>query len=459
MNLGFKLKYFRMILINVSGQESIFWALIQPQKVLKKIKSKGLNNSFYILRKMATQMPNPTIPLSSFAKSNPGPFTAAPYGAHRFHATLDASRKPSVQMITDSLGNESLFGGVLTSLLFCILLCEDMGRNLKIILTQNPSKISDLEEILHVFDIDTKVEIEYLYRPESTLDPVFISKDDVYVPTSSWTCLQAMRSFPQDKIFYILQEDERLFFPSGHRSYLALQAMNNANISYIVNTESLRKYLITAGFENLEHNSISFEPSFRAIYSKSQVPAKSHESKVKKVFAFYSRPNHDRNMYWTGVNAINEAVKNQILNQGEWEIHFLGINNSIETLDLSFEPIIVEKMDYKAYIRYLKKIDIGMALMASPHPGYPTLDFIAAGAKSITNSWPGKMDFDLFGESIYVAESYENSLIMMIEEAVESIQDSESLENTKEILSPYSDSWKMNFTKSFEFVKERIRNV
>jgi hypothetical protein len=459
LRLVFKLKYLRLLLLSSAGKKSLFGVIGNPKKIVRKIKSKGLRNSFSLFKAVVLQRSDINAPFKANLQNFKSQLDLMPYGSSRFNTRLDPNRKRSVFMITDSLSEESLFGGVLTSLLFCLTLCERTNRDLTIITTQSMSKLGDLTDFLRLFKKENRVHIQYLYRPQQTADPITISKNDIFVPTSSWTCLQAISSFAHKQIFYILQEDERLFFPSGDKSNLAFQAMNNQEINFIINTECLRTYLIKSDFQHLDRNSVSFEPSFEAVCSRTRSPSGIERKKVKKVFTFYARPNHDRNMYLTGVLAIQEALANGVLNQNDWEIHFIGINNSNTDTDLTFVPIIQEKMEYSQYIDYLQNVDIGMALMASPHPGYPALDFAAAGAKSITNFWPGKMKFELFSDSVFVADGTSAGITSMIEKAIHCLQNETDLGLDQKIKSPYADSWDLNFERAVKFVEKRTSNV
>lgn len=459
MKIIFKLRYIRLLILKLSGKDTLIGTIRSPKNILGKIRSRGIRKTILLLRAVLFQNPEKQILTKVRLNSLQEQRDLLPYGSRRFTTRFEANEKKSVFMITDSLSDESLFGGVLTSILFCLTLAARTDRNLKIITTQNMSQLGDLKAFLQSINIENEIKIDYLFRPEHTLDPITITENDIFVPTSSWTCHQAISSFPNKKIFYILQEDERLFFPSGDKSNLAFQAMNNSEINYIINTECLREYLIKSGFQHLALNSASFEPSFQAVCTIEKDSIGRQKEKKKRIFTFYARPDYDRNMYLTGVKAIEDAFANGVLNQEGWEIHFIGINNFADATKLGFEPIVKEKMDYFQYIHYLQDVDIGMALMASPHPGYPALDFAAAGAKSITNSWPGKMNFDLFGDSVFVAEGTPTGIAAMIEKAVDSLQLSNGIDSDYEIHSPYSDPWVLNFDEALRFVEIKIANV
>lgn len=454
-----KLHHLRSLILKASNQNSIWKSVRHPKQLLKKIHSLGIGKALGVLSstlKGTADGNNFGINQSLNAKTTNN---FSPYNFGYFNVTLDSKNKSSVFMITDGIDKLSLFGGVLTALIYCAQLAEKTKKDLKIILTSSPHRPTNFHQLFDLFGISRDLNVEFIFRPEEIQDMIRINRDDVFVPTSSWTCLKSVRSFPNERIFYILQEDERLFFPSGDRSNLAQQAMSSNDIKFIINTESLRTHLINSGLHNLKKNSVSFEPAFKPFLEISDTGTNRNFQTGRKILCFYARPNHERNMYMTGMHAIQRAIDSNILDPEKWEVHLIGINHSLEHSGFDFPAKVIDKMDYLSYARYLKNVHVGMAFMASPHPGYPALDFVAAGAKSITNSWPGKINFEEVSDSILLCDGTIEGIVAAIQDAIEMIECEDISISSDRIKMPYSHDWKTNMRNALQFTSDMFDNV
>jgi hypothetical protein len=111
----------------------------------------------------------------------------------------------------------------------------------------------------------------------------------------------------------------------------------------------------------------------------------------------------DRNAYGLAVLALSESVKRGHFGsqpQKTWE--FLGVGaasshpdacnlGGIPDMCLQMLPSVPEP----EYFEILAHGDVGLALMVSPHPSLPPLDFAAAGMVTVTNTWGSKTVADL----------------------------------------------------------------
>ena len=174
--------------------------------------------------------------------------------------------------------------------------------------------------------------------------------------------------------------------------------------------------------------------------------------------AFYARPNHHRNMFKTGVLAINAAFRTGVLDEQEWEVDFIGSSLPFTLKNIGFSPNFVPKMKYLDYAEYLTTINIGLALMASPHPGYPVFDFAATGAIGITNEWPGKIDLSSISSNIVTGQSSVSGLVTAIRDAKDRLSQG-PVTKSNLLLSPYSNTWENNLTEAVNFVMKRLENV
>jgi hypothetical protein len=58
------------------------------------------------------------------------------------------------------------------------------------------------------------------------------------------------------------------------------------------------------------------------------------------------------------------------------------------------------KLDLKTYAKVLRKSDIGVSLILSPHPSSPPLETAAAGLVTITNRFANKASLDEVADSL-----------------------------------------------------------
>ena len=69
----------------------------------------------------------------------------------------------------------------------------------------------------HGVEWSGKVDFEFcdLHDPRARLD---VSDADLIITTSWWTTHSASQTLPSNLIVYLVQEDERLFYPAGDQS-------------------------------------------------------------------------------------------------------------------------------------------------------------------------------------------------------------------------------------------------
>ena len=372
----------------------------------------------------------------------------SPFQFDCFRILLSPTRKPTINLIIDSLGKESIYGGVLTSITIAVYLSKQLGFKLRIVTTKDSYADNSILKSINsdLSSIFSDIEVTSITEYSTTL--LEVSQSDIYIPTSSWNCHKALASFPHSKIFYLIQEDERLFFPSGDLSNLAQIVMANRSIKFIVNTESLRKGLIASGLDNFDKLSISFEPSF--YYFTKSIQDRQNKDR-RNVISFYARPNHPRNMFKTGMKALTSIYSKGLLQDGDWKIELIGDCDLIPMID-SVKFSFLPKMNLEEYTHYLRTVRLGVALMASIHPGYPIFDFAASGIVGITNKWPNKFDLTNVSKNIFMSEPSSEDLEGTILKCMKLLTENK-IQNIGSLTIPYSNSWDRNLKDVLSFVR------
>lgn len=320
-----------------------------------------------------------------------------------------------VSVITDSISSGSLFGGVGTALIFSALLANRLGANLRIVTRTERPRPENVDHVLSVYGVELQGEIEFSFLPpgdsKQSLD---FSADELFITTSWWTTAAALASVPAGSIVYLLQEDERMFYPFGDERLRCEAILRNDSIRFVVNSRLLFDHLVADGFSNIQERGLWFEPSFPA---KVFHPRR-REPGDKRKFLFYARPNNLRNLFYLGIEVIEAAIARQILDPDEWEIILVGR----DIPDLVFEgghaPTKYENMSWSAYADLAGAVDLGMSLMYTPHSSYPPLDLVASGAVVVTNSFANKQDLSRYCANLLCVEPQREALLCALRQGV-----------------------------------------
>jgi hypothetical protein len=327
--------------------------------------------------------------------------------------TIPGPDVPRINLVTDSVGADSLFGGVATAILLASLWADRTGRRLRIVTRHSAPDAAGLDGLFRTVGIRPERQPELAFIPTSPGDYLETGDEDLFLTTSWWTTTSVLRSVPAQRVVYILQEDERCFYPIGSQSLAATEAMNHPDLRVVVNTEQLRQHLIATGVPNLATTGTSFEPSFAAFLRPDRLLGTGRQ---RNLF-FYARPHNPRNLFDMGVAALDAAIEQGHLPRERWRIHFVG--RGVPPVDFSdgSRPVLHDALGWSEYRELLGRIDVGLSLMASPHPSYPPMDLAASGSVVVTNRWPGKSSFAGVSDRVVEAEPTVAGLTAALAEA------------------------------------------
>ena len=260
-----------------------------------------------------------------------------------------------------------------------------------------------------------------------------------------------LNTLDSKNITYLLQEDERMFYPYGDERFLAESVMKNTEINFVINSNLLFNHLVYDGFDNIKKNGICFEPAFpKDIYCP-----RINERKNKKIFFFYARPHNSRNLFYIGTEVITRAVAKGILNVEEWDICFVGKDVPDLTLDGLTKPIILSHMSWSEYSEFIGTVDLGLSLMCTPHPSYPPLDLAASGAVVVTNRFLNKTSLEQYSNNIICADLDIDALVNALEQGV-LLSENATLRFNNVSKNKLQLSWLDTLDQSVEFIKARV---
>ncbi|MET3179676.1 UNVERIFIED_ORG: hypothetical protein ABIC43_002835 [Variovorax guangxiensis] len=365
---------------------------------------------------------------------------------------------PRVSLVTDSIGSGSLFGGVGTALLFAAQLAIRQNATLRIVTRTEPPSPKNASQILSAYGIQLPHEVQFAFVPvpsggaesESAKERsvgLDICADETFITTSWWTTAAALPSVPHASIIYLLQEDERMFYPFGEERVQCEWILRCPDIRFVVNTQLLFDHLVANGMEQLKRNGLWFEPAF----PKSLFHERQREPDGKKRLFFYARPNNPRNLFHVGLDVIDRAINRGILDLEDWEIFLVGKDIPKVTFGGGYLPTRCEGLDWEAYADLAGTIDLGLCLMCTPHPSYPPFDLAASGSVVVTNKFANKQDLSNYSQNIICAELETEALVDALGAGVVLAQDKEARRRNS-AANGLSGDW----TQSFEAVLQSL---
>lgn len=352
-----------------------------------------------------------------------------------------------VTVVTDSISKGSLFGGVGTAIILAAKLAILTDAVLRIITRTERAPPENIEHILAVYGIQLQSEVQFVFSAnEERLHEIDLQPDDLFITTSWWTTAATLPSVPHEKIVYLLQEDERMFYPFGDDRLRCEEVLSQTDIRFLINTKLLFDHLTSSGLPNMASKGIWFEPAFPPGLFHPRKPMESG----KKRFFFYARPNNSRNLFYLGLNVIDRAVSQGILNADEWEICLVGKDIPAVSFAEQVVPRRYEDMSWSEYAEFAGTVDLALSLMYTPHPSYPPLDMAASGAVVVTNRFGNKIDLSRYSPNIICSELNVAALVDALREGVALSKSPERRSNFER--NGLQKSWQETLASTLDFL-------
>lgn len=419
-------------------ETSLFWRASQPLRRLAAATPAGVRSRLrraakVLLRRptRAPVVPEPPTPMIV----PPGGEVAVAVADAKAFAHLQPLRvfrapagPPTIHVVTDSVHSGSLFGGVATSLILAGQLAERVGGRLRVVTRTEAADAADVARVLRYSEVPADFEIETLLAGPRQEASVPVTPSDYFLTTSWWTAAPTVAAIGHARVVHVLQEDERMFYPVGDEYLRCAEVMADPGLRSVINSELLYRHL-TTGTEplpSLAERSIVFEPAFPASLFYDDPVARAASG--KRNFLFYARPHNVRNLYWRGLQVIERALLDGVLDPEQWRFTFLG-KDLPPTFKLPGNPevVVAQNLTLQDYAAQVRAAHVGLSLMFSPHPSYPPLDLAACGAVVVTNRFePSKHDLSPYSRNIFCAPPTVAGLTDAIASAIELADDAEA---------------------------------
>lgn len=371
--------------------------------------------------------PAPSLPAPAASEADPAKHQTPPDDAYAIVASrfVDLSPLPiypvpgnqrRLTLVTDSIGGGSLYGGVGTALIMAALAAERIGCALRLVTRTEPADTTPIAGLLSANGVDWTGNIETIYAPRDASGnghDVPMSDGDLFLTTSWWTTWATSQSVEKKRMAYIVQEDERMFYPLGDDHLRCSEVLATPDLLCVVNSNLLLEHFQNHG---LMKDATAFEPSFPAdlYYADTEAVRAAGE---KRKFFFYARPHNSRNLYWRGLEVVACAIEEGVLDPEEWDFYFAGHGNTSISLPRGVRPIMPGVMTWQKYAEFVRGMDLGLSLMHTPHPSYPPLDLAASGSVVVTTRFGVKRDLSRYSNNILCCDSDLPSLVAALREA------------------------------------------
>jgi hypothetical protein len=195
---------------------------------------------------------------------------------------------------------------------------------------------------------------------------------------------------------YLIQEYEPFTFPMGSYAALARQSYELPHFA-VFSTELLRDYfrshrigVYAPGVDAGDASSLAFE---NAITVVDPPLAAELEARRPRRLLFYARPEPHaaRNLFELGVLALSRALEDGAF-RSDWELRGIGTVQGGRPIALAADARLelLPRIGQAEYARVLRRHDVGLALMYTPHPSLVPIEMASAGMLTVTNSFENK---------------------------------------------------------------------
>jgi glycosyltransferase involved in cell wall biosynthesis len=354
--------------------------------------------------------PPPAGPATGQAPAQPQ--TALPYSPRVPHpmaharplhvrAHPDLADRPTLNLLLPVVGMGSMSGGPNTLLNIAARVAARANLPMRLVSTD------------HSPDADWNPIIEHVRAlsglgdrlPTITIDdahdravPFHIGENDAFIVSAYWNAHMARAALAHTRakrFLYTIQDFEPGLHAWGTEHALALNSYGFDHLP-IVNTSLLADHLkaVKAGrFADpaFADDALIFEPAVDATRFHPPTPEDLTQSNGKRTLLFYARPlTAQRNLFEIGLKAIQIAAEHGVFADEPWDLLFIG-----EQLpEVPLAPGVSIKsspwLGYDAYAALMRRCDVLLSLMLSPHPSYPPLEAAACGTRVVTNTYGTK---------------------------------------------------------------------
>lgn len=333
----------------------------------------------------------------------------------RFRPVFSAAA-PSVTLLVPTLNPTEVFAGIATAVDLGLALAAE-GLSVRFIATDLPVAspavsrqflIQRLGPAQAASGAADRISLHCgLTEPE-----IPAHRGDRFIATAWWTALAADRliathGFDLHRFVYLIQDYEPGFYAWGS---VYADALSSYALDFIplFNTTLLRDHFADLGHAFAGPEAAAFRPAIDIARYAGQARKGRAEGAPRRI-ALYGRPEVDRNLFPTAIEALDLFLTRQGLTPDQVQIDSVGLRHAPVSLSNGHRILSRGKLPFEEYPGYLAGVDIGLSLMLSPHPSHPPIEMAAAGARVVTNSY-GAKDLSRLSGAILSVPPYPSDL-------------------------------------------------
>jgi glycosyltransferase involved in cell wall biosynthesis len=300
-------------------------------------------------------------------------------------------------------------------------------------------------------DLFDRVEIRF---PRDEGRPLDVNPRDRFVASTWWTAHlahSALSGLERERFLYLIQDYEPIFHPMGSSYALADQSYEFPHMA-LFSTELLRDFFRARAigvFSSADGAGDSASTSFQNAITPVDPPsAQELRSRANRRLLFYARLEDytPRNLFNLGVIALTDLIEEGVFS-GEWEFFGVGTVGGTDRVKLGPDAVL-ELLPRQSETRYgdmLRKHDLGLSLMYSPHPSLVPLEMASAGILVVTNTYENKTPAALaeISENLVAVPPTVEGIKRGLREAVADLDDVERRERGARV--NWSTDWQTSF--------------
>ena len=323
-------------------------------------------------------------------------------------------------------------------------------RKLRVVQTLKTGSHSSLSKFLSTEGITLPEEriqvISIAERAYNVYGYISMHPEDIFIASAWWDAYNLSKMPLQNKFVYLVQDFEPIFYNNSDLYVLAEATYKGDMFVPLCNTKLMASFMNSREYPAFRR-SPHFEPAVSRLKSGGLTAKKPKE---KKVLFLYGRPNVHRNMFFTALQAIDQAFTKGYLQSIDWECYMAGQDN-LPDITLSSGVVVKNKgkMSMDKYVAFSKSVDLAVSPMMAPHPNYPTLEFASIGSMVVTTKYANKQSLNKYSKNIIMSEIDVDSMAGAIKKAA-AISDKVRHENLKN--STISASWDDSLDKPLQQV-------
>lgn len=349
-----------------------------------------------------------------------------PYIVPLHPALSKKGRNPYVNLLLPSLDKGSFFGGTATAIIAAGNLAMKLNLDLRIIQTLKHGA-ANVDDFLAENNVTLNNPVCFSDVSGRSVDRygyIDIHPDDIHMASAWWDAYILDRLPLTKKYIYLIQDFEPIFYNNSDMYALAESTYHSENFIALCNTKLMYEFMTKRNYKNVSRGTW-FEPAV----NREIIQKKKNRDDKKKLF-LYGRPNVDRNLFFTALNALDVCFTSRYLNVSEWDIVMAG-QDHLPDIELNSGQVIknLGKLDMPKYMDLLATTDIALSPMMAPHPNYPTLEFAAAGAAVVTTRYDVKQDLSYYSPSIVMCDISADSMAGAIRVAADIKNSRSSMSN------------------------------